>query len=277
VTLTAPAAGATISRTTATVLTATHSSTLERETTQMDFFFDGGWIGYDAEGSNGWSFSWTPEPWQLAEAGPHVITAQASINGGQYAAVSAGTPVLAAGGPTATVSVPSTTVGKVVNVTASVAGGGAVSYVQFYVNGEHIGSDSDPTGGWSTSWDTKYASDGFLALRAVAETTNGQATSAPRYVSLLNLYGAVTAPTNGATVSGTYQLKAFATADQESAVEWVKWYVDGIHVGSDSAAGYAMNWNSTTVSDGAHTIKARVFASDGRWRDSATWNITVNN
>jgi hypothetical protein len=282
VVVTWPASGATLTSSEPVMLTATHASTATptpRSAIEMHFFVDGGWVGSDYDGSDGWTAEWTPtdDAWSNDV---RTIVAQATVDHDtDYPAYSAGTPVIIGGGtvPSATVSVPSTTVGKIVNVSASVAGGGTVNHVQFWVNGELIDYDFDGSNGWSIAWDTKTASDGFLALRAVADTANGTATSAPRYVSLLNLYGAVTAPANGATVSGTYQLKAFAAADQESAVEWVKWYVDGIHVGSDSTSGYALNWNSATVADGSHTIKARVFASDGRWRDSATWSFTVNN
>jgi hypothetical protein len=278
VTVTSPASGASVPRTSATTLTATHSSSAARVATGMDFYVDGSWVGSDVEASDGWTVSWTPATYS-SMPGIHTIVAVATIaNGGSsYTAYSAALPVIVSGGPSTSVNVPSTTVGKTVNVSATVSGGGTVNSVAFFVNGEMIDWDFDGSNGWSVPWDTRNASDGFLALRAVAETANGQAVSEPRYVSLLNMYATVTAPANGATVSGTYQLKAFATGDPEGAVEWVKWYVDGVHIGSDSTPAYTLNWNSATVADGSHTVKARVFLSDGRWRDSATWTFNVNN
>lgn len=69
----------------------------------------------------------------------------------------------------------------------------------------------------------------------------------------------VTAPTDGATVSGTMDITAVATDDV--GIQRVDFYVDGFLVGSDSVADpgdvYSItSWDSTTADEGERTITA---------------------
>ena len=66
----------------------------------------------------------------------------------------------------------------------------------------------------------------------------------------------VTAPANGATVSGTVTLTA--TASDNVGVAGVQFLVDGAsRLGSeDTTAPYGVSWNTTTVANGTHTLTA---------------------
>lgn len=80
--------------------------------------------------------------------------------------------------------------------------------------------------------------------------------------SLDNLDGnaptvSLTAPANGASVSGTVAVSA--TASDDIGVDRVEFLLDGTLLGSDASAPYSISWNSTTASTGNHTLQARAF------------------
>ncbi|NPD04685.1 PKD domain-containing protein [Nocardioides sp. zg-1308] len=86
----------------------------------------------------------------------------------------------------------------------------------------------------------------------------------------------VTAPANGATVSGQVALSATATDDV--AVVGVQLRVDGVAVGAeDTAAPYTATWSSTTVANGQHAITAVARDASGRTTTSAPVTVTVAN
>jgi peptidoglycan/xylan/chitin deacetylase (PgdA/CDA1 family) len=82
---------------------------------------------------------------------------------------------------------------------------------------------------------------------------------------------ALTAPSAGATVSGSVALSA--TASDNVAVDHVDFLVDGGSVGTTAVSPYTVNWDSTTVADGVHTISARAVDSAG---NAATSTVSVN-
>lgn len=73
----------------------------------------------------------------------------------------------------------------------------------------------------------------------------------------------ITDPTDGATVSGTVDVAADATAD--AGVDSVTFTVDNTHLATDSdgSDGWQAPWDTTTTTDGDHTVTAEVTASDG--------------
>ncbi len=85
----------------------------------------------------------------------------------------------------------------------------------------------------------------------------------------------LTNPAEGATVSGTSVLVA-ATASDDNGVTQVEFFVDGNSIGVDTTAPYSVNWNSTTVPDGAHTVSATATDTIGQTSSDSN-NITVDN
>jgi len=61
----------------------------------------------------------------------------------------------------------------------------------------------------------------------------------------------LTSPTEGATVNGTVAITAAAER-----AESVRFEVDGTEVASDTEAPYTTQWNSVSVTDGSHTVRA---------------------
>jgi hypothetical protein len=85
----------------------------------------------------------------------------------------------------------------------------------------------------------------------------------------------VTAPLDGATVSGAVVLHANATDD--TTVSKVDFLVDNALVGTATASPWATSWDTTAVGNGAHAIVARATDGAGNTASSAAISVTVNN
>ena len=86
----------------------------------------------------------------------------------------------------------------------------------------------------------------------------------------------ITAPANGATVSGTMTLTATAT-DPDSAVSFAQFLVDGVNRGAQlTAAPYSMSLDTTTLSSGTHILTAVAQDPSGNKGTSAAVTLTVN-
>jgi hypothetical protein len=86
----------------------------------------------------------------------------------------------------------------------------------------------------------------------------------------------VTAPTSGQTVSGTTTLQA--SASDRVGVTQVSWLVDGKQVAqSTTGPPWTASWNTTTVTNGSHTISAQARDAAGNVGTSAPVTFTVQN
>jgi Bacterial Ig domain/Calcineurin-like phosphoesterase len=85
----------------------------------------------------------------------------------------------------------------------------------------------------------------------------------------------ITAPSAGATLSGTVTLSA--SASDNVGVTRVTWYVDGTQVASDTSAPWSQPWNSATVADGGHSVVAKAQDAAGNVGTSAGVSFTVAN
>ena len=100
-----------------------------------------------------------------------------------------------------------------------------------------------------------------------------------RFWGLDNLDGvapsvSLTAPSEGATVSGDVAVSA--TASDDIGLDHVEFLLDGNLLGSDAAAPYAMTWNSSNASNGPHVLQARAFDLAGNVGTSAQVNVVVS-
>ncbi len=84
----------------------------------------------------------------------------------------------------------------------------------------------------------------------------------------------ITAPANGATVSGTVLLAA--TASDNVGVVSVTFFVDGNSIGTDSTAPYEQSWDTTSVPNGPHRIRADARDAAGNI-GSHQVDVTVDN
>lgn len=100
-----------------------------------------------------------------------------------------------------------------------------------------------------------------------------------RFFGLDNLDGvpptaSITAPANGAAVSGTVNVAA--TANDNVGVDRVEFLLDGALLGSDATAPYAYAWNSATATDGSHVLTARAVDLAGNTGTSPQVGVTVS-
>ena len=84
----------------------------------------------------------------------------------------------------------------------------------------------------------------------------------------------ITSPSNGSTVSGSVNVTANASDDH--GVTQVEFFVDGVSIGVDTSAPYSASWNTTTYSDGAHTVSATATDTIGQTGNSSV-GVTVQN
>jgi glucose/arabinose dehydrogenase/PKD repeat protein len=87
---------------------------------------------------------------------------------------------------------------------------------------------------------------------------------------------AITAPPASATISGTTDVRADAT--DETGVESVQFTLDGSNLGAaDTAAPYAVSWDTTTAVDGEHVLAAVARDAAGNTTTSAQRLVVVSN
>ena len=82
----------------------------------------------------------------------------------------------------------------------------------------------------------------------------------------------LTAPANGATVSGT--INVTATASDNVGVVGVQFLLDGNNLGAeDTTAPYSVSWNTSTATNGAHVLTARARDAADNSTTSAARNV----
>ncbi|MCY1015108.1 M20/M25/M40 family metallo-hydrolase [Pyxidicoccus sp. MSG2] len=86
---------------------------------------------------------------------------------------------------------------------------------------------------------------------------------------------ALTAPSAGATVTGTATLSA--TASDASGISKVEFLVDGVVVGTATASPYSYAWNSAATANGSHSIAAKATDAFGNATTSSAVTVTVSN
>jgi hypothetical protein len=122
----------------------------------------------------------------------------------------------------------------------------------------------------STSYDWQFVPDGRNG-NTFSDSGSGTchfADASPPVVS-------VSAPADGARVGGVVGLAA--AASDNVAVDHVDFLVNGVVVGSDAGAPYAVSWNSALVADGVVSVAARAVDSSGNVATSVGRSVTVDN
>lgn len=190
------------------------------------------------------------------------------------------------------------TAGKDVRVRALVFGTGPADTLDlFYADNAaqpnwqfFLSEQSSGSGEWATEWNYTLPAGALQAIRGVVRrggsfetvcTTGAYddhddlvfAVQAPPDTTAPAV--SITSPTANSTVHGTQALGA--TATDNTAVSRVDFLVDGVTVGSATTAPYSANWNSTSVANGNHTIRARATDPNGNVGTSADVSFAVLN
>ncbi len=112
-------------------------------------------------------------------------------------------------------------------------------------------------------------------MDALNAAMSGTAT-APTQTDTIPPAVAVTAPTSGATISGTVTVSA--TASDNVGVAGVQFQLDGTALGAEvTVASYSISWDTAKVASGSHTITAVARDPAGNRTTSAPVPVTVSN
>src|SRR5712675_984709 len=177
-----------------------------------------------------------------------------------------------------------------VNASVSIVGSLTVSSVQFRLDGANLGA-RDTSAPYSVSWNTTATSNGSHTLTAVARDAAGNVSPVSTVTVTVNNAPpppppppadttpptvSITAPASGATVFGTTSVTA--SASDNVGVVGVQFKVDGINLGAeDTAAPYAVSWDTTSASNGSHTLTAVARDAAGNVSPVSAVTVTVNN
>src|SRR3990170_8413812 len=180
--------------------------------------------------------------------------------------------------PTVGITTPSTGVqlSGTISVTASATDNDGVSRVEFYVDGGLIFTDT--TSPYTWSWNTTTATNGGHTLLARAYDPSGNVKdSALVSITVDNSAPTViiTSPSTGAQISGT--ISVTTTAMDNVGVSRVEFYVDGGLTFTDFNSPYLWSWDTTTATNGGHTLLARAYDATGNLGSSAAVPVSANN
>ena len=191
------------------------------------------------------------------------------------------------GGLVVTIDSPASglTVAGSITVHANISPLGAlVTRVQFRLDGANLGA-ADTSAPYAVPWATTTVTNGSHALTAVATDALGlQFTSDPVTVTVLNgpppdttaPTVSITAPAPGSTASGT--IIVTASASDNVGVASVQFVLDGANLGAaDTTSPYAVAWDTTTATNGSHTLTAVARDAAGNSGTSAPATVTVSN
>jgi O-glycosyl hydrolase len=274
--VTAPASGATVSGT----VTVTASATSSIGVASVQFQLDGANVGSPVTAAP-YSYSWDTTK---SSNGSHTLKGIAKDAAGT-STMSAGDTVNvknAVAAPVVSITAPASgaTVSGTTTATANATSSIGVASVQFQLDGANVGSPVTAAP-YSYSWDTTKSSNGSHTLKAVAKDAAGTSTtSAGDTVNVNNTVAppvvSITAPANGATVSGTITVSG--TASSSLSISSVQVSVDG---GSFSNASGTNTWNfgldTASLSNATHSLTAKAIDNSGGTASSSVVSISVNN
>ena len=285
VSMTAPANGTTVSGT----VTVSANASDNVGVVGVQFELDGAALGAE-DTTAPYSVSWDST---TASNGSHSLTAVARDAAGNRSTATAVTVTVSNGGggdttpPTVTMTAPAdgATVSGSVNVSATASDNVGVVGVQFELDGANLGSE-DTSAPYSISWDSTKASNGTHNLTAVARDAAGnKGTASVITITVSNGGGGgdttpptinMTAPANGATVSGMVTVSA--DASDNVGVAGVRFELDGAALGAElTSAPYSVSWNSTAVGNGSHSLTAVARDAAGNHTTATPVTVTVSN
>lgn len=187
--------------------------------------------------------------------------------------------------PSVSLTAPSAgaTVSGSVTVSANASDAVGVAQVEFLLDGALLGSDASAP--YSLSWNSTTAANGTHTLQARATDLAGNvASSAAITVSVSGGVSDTTAPTvdlifpsPGTTLSGTVTLSA--DANDNFGVTEVTFLLDGAVLGtgnrSAQAGPWTLDWNTTSTSDGAHSLSVQARDAAGNVGSDSATSVTI--
>jgi hypothetical protein len=278
VSVTAPTQGSTVGGASVTV---SASATSNTPIAGIQFKLDGANLGAEVAVAP-YSITWDTTQ---ASNGSHTLTAVLRDTAGNLITSSPVTVTVSNLNVTQSVAITapagnSTVSGTSVAVSANASSSAGVAGVQFKLDGANLGAEI-ATAPYTTVWNTTQTSNGTHTLTAVVRDTAGnQAASAAVVVTVNNTPPttiSITAPANGATVSGT-SVAVSANATNSIGIAGVQFKLDGSNLGAEkTTAPYTMTWDTTQTANGSHVLTAVARDTAGNQTTSAAVFITINN
>jgi len=177
------------------------------------------------------------------------------------------------------------TVSGTISVSATASDDVGVTKVEFYQGSTLL--QTVTSGPYSINWDTTTVADAAYLVTAKAYDAAGNSTTSTAVsVTVSNAPPppppdttppavSMTAPTNGATVSGTIPISA--TASDDVGVTKVEFYQGSTLLQTVTSGLYSINWDTTTVADAAYLLTAKAFDAAGNSTTSTAVSVTVSN
>lgn len=176
-----------------------------------------------------------------------------------------------------TVSASETGTSGTITLSASASDNVGVTRVDLLVDGAVKASKTAAP--YSSTLDSTTLSNGSHALVAKAYDAAGNVgTSSSVAFSINNTVADTTPPTVSASESGTSgTITLAATASDNVGVTGVDFLVDNVLKGSDSTTPYAITLDSTTLTNGSHSVIAKAYDAAGNSASSSAVSFSVNN
>jgi hypothetical protein len=236
---------------------------------RVEFLIDGSLAVTDTEPP--YTFEWNT--WDYPD-GSHAVAAHA-YDAVENQGTSPPVHVTIANPPVTSITAPpaGSTVSGTVVVSVVASDNGTVSRVDFTIDGELVGTDSEFP--YTYDWDTLAYADGSHSLTSRAyDAYDNVGVSETVPVTVVNPpVVSITNPVSGATLSGTVLVTAEA-ADFDG-VTHVELYVDGVLTVTDTDAPYSFMWDTSLYTVGEHSLEAKAYDTAGHMGASPLVTVTT--
>lgn len=164
-----------------------------------------------------------------------------------------------------------------ITLSATASDNVGVSRVEFLVDGVLVGTDTSAP--YAVTFDSTTLSNGSHSLVAKAYDAAGNVGSSSAVsFSISNAAADTTPPTVSASESGSSgTITLSASASDNVGVSKVEFWIDGVLKGSVLTPPYTLAFNSTTLSDGSHTLVAKAYDAAGNVGTSSAVAFTISN
>jgi hypothetical protein len=181
--------------------------------------------------------------------------------------------------PTATFLSPSAgaTVEGLVAISADAADERGIGRVELFVDGTFVGQRHSAP--YDFTWDSRRSGTGphTIVIRASDHTGNVTSTEVQVHIppDVTPPTAAITEPADGTLATGWLFVRQSAADDRHLAL--LEFRVDGVVLSRSLSGPSSSNWDTTTLTNGPHTLVLRAYDEAGNMTDSAPVNILVGN
>lgn len=259
------------------------SATVRYRMTNGSYSYIGYYPTAAASNPTNFTFDFTAPAGVVSATILHLIRTKGYLATDAFSLVQSGAPTPDTSPPTVSVTSPTanSSASGTITLAAQASDNVGVAGVHFLVDGNPIGAE-DTTSPYQVSLNTTTLTDGSHSITAIARDAAGNSTtSAAVALTVANADTivpavSITSPAASSTVSGSINLTA--QASDNVGVVGVSFIVDGSPFGSEvTTAPYQISLNTTTLTDGSHSITAIARDAAGNSATATAVVITVAN